>query len=68
MKHVTFILHVTDLSGDGFDTFAERELIGQMDDFLFVGKVNLLVAKGKYEPTKPYFFIHEFKKISQSNW
>ena len=62
MKQLSFILKKANLKGDSYDTFAERALSANVDGYDFGGYVDFVIAKGKYEPTKPYFFIQEFKK------
>ena len=62
MKQLSFILKKANLKGDSYDTFAERALSANVDGYDFGGCVDFVIAKGKYEPTKPYFFIQEFKK------
>ena len=63
MKHIAFILDVVDLSGADFDTFAERNLSGKVEGVEFSGIVDFLVARGRYEPREPYFFIQEYKRF-----
>jgi len=63
MKHLVFILNTVNLEGENYTTFAERELTGEVEGFTLTGKVDFLVARGKYSPTKPYFFIQEYKRF-----
>lgn len=62
MKYISPILNIARLKGVDYNTFAQRPIGAKVGDYEMFGYVNFLVAKGKYEPTKPYFFIHEFKK------
>jgi len=46
-----------------YTVFAERPIQAIMEeDILLTGRVDLVVASGKYNPQKPYFFFHEYKK------
>jgi hypothetical protein len=62
MKHISPILNSVDITGQSYNTFAQRPISAKVGDYEMSGYVDFLVAKGKYEPTQPYFFIHEFKK------
>ena len=62
MKHLSLILDLADLQGFDYNSFAERSISSIVDGFEMSGIVDFLVAKGKYEPRNPYFFIQEFKK------
>lgn len=46
----------------GFASFSERWLKKQIGTATFQGKVDWMVASGKYDPIKPFFFIHEYKR------
>ena len=63
MKHIAFILDIVSLSGQSYDTFAERNLSGLVEGIEFGGIVDFLVARGEYEPRNPYFFIQEYKRF-----
>lgn len=62
MKYISPILNTAHLWGLEYNTFSQRQISAKVGDYEMSGYVDFLVAKGKYEPTKPYFFIHEFKK------
>ena len=67
IKHLSVILNNAHLKGDSYNTFAGRPIGACIDGYDLSGFVDFLVASGRYEPTKPYFFVHEFKKsISHS--
>jgi len=68
MKYISPILNLIDISGLNYNTFAQRPISGRVQNYKMSGYVDFLVAKGKYEPTQPYFFIHKFKKsLNQTN-
>lgn len=62
MKYISPILNIANLKGSNYNTFAQRPIGAKVGEYELSGYVDFLVAKGKYEPVKPYFFIHEFKK------
>ena len=62
LKQLAFILASVDLDGEQYSSFAERPITAIVDGFRLTGLVDFVVAKGKYEPRNPYFFIQEFKK------
>jgi hypothetical protein len=65
IKHLALILDAANLEGSNFNTFAERSISAQVDKIEMCGIVDLVVAKGKYEPRNPYFFIQEYKRNKQ---
>ena len=56
---------MANLEGENYNTFAERSFGGKVDGIDISGTVDFLVARGKYEPRTPYFFIQEYKKFKQ---
>lgn len=48
-------------------SFAERDLKIVHKQSLIRGKVEWMVASGLFEPEKPFFFIHEYKKEKESS-
>ena len=62
IKYLSLILDLADIQGVDFNSFAERILGAKVDGIEFSGIVDFLIAKGRYEPRNPYFFIQEFKK------
>lgn len=67
IKHLSLIFEMAKLEGEDYSTFAQRVLSANVGGYDFGGYVDFVVAKGQYEPTVPYFFIHEFKKsLNQS--
>lgn len=65
MKHIAPIINAVEIYGEHFNTFAERCIAAKLGDFELAGIVDFVVAKGKYNPSKPYFFIQEYKKNKQ---
>ena len=62
IKHLSIILKNANLKGINYNTFAGRPIGANVDGYELTGFVDFLVANGRYEPTTPYFFVHEFKK------
>lgn len=62
IKQISVILKNANLKGENYNTFAGRPIGANVEGFELTGFVDFLIAGGRYEPTKPYFFIHEFKK------
>ncbi|MCP4350685.1 MAG: hypothetical protein GY795_34890 [Desulfobacterales bacterium] len=55
-----FIL--VEFTGENFNLFAERPIIGTVDDIEMKGKPDGMIASGFREPEKPYFCFQEYKK------
>ena len=67
IKHLSLIFNIANLEGENYSTFAQRQISATVEGYNFGGYVDFVVAKGQYEPTVPYFFVHEFKKsLNQS--
>ena len=67
IKHLSLIFNIANLEGENYSTFAQRQISAIVEGYNFGGYVDFVVAKGQYEPTVPYFFVHEFKKsLNQS--
>ena len=62
IKYVGPILNHIDIKGENFNTFAERNLSARVDGIRLTGKVDFVVSSGVYNPSKPYFFIQEYKQ------
>lgn len=41
---------------------ANRKLSGEIDGETVSGEIDLMLASGQFEPKKPYFCLHEYKK------
>lgn len=52
------------MEGEDYNTFAERDLSGKIDEIEFCGIVDFLVARGKFQPRESYFFCKNIKKIN----
>ena len=67
IKHLSLIFEIANLEGENYSTFAQRPISATVEGYDFGGYVDFVVASGQYEPTIPYFFVHEFKKsLNQS--
>jgi hypothetical protein len=62
IKHLSKILEIVDFGNEVYTEFAERIISAKVDEYELSGYVDLVIARGKYEPREPYFFIQEFKK------
>jgi len=62
MKYVSFITTFAYLSSDNYQTFADRSLSVQVGNEKLFGRVDFMVASGRYEPEAPYFCFHEYKR------
>ena len=62
IKHLSAILKIANLKGENYNTFAGRPIGADVEGVELSGYVDFLVASGRYEPVRPYFFVHEFKK------
>lgn len=56
------ILTLADFNTDHFNLFSEREMKGVLDKHELSGKPDGIIASGIYEPEKPYFCFHEYKR------
>ena len=54
------------LNGEGFSMFAQRPLAAEVGGYKVRGHVDWMTASGSYEPYKPYFFLHEYKRQKAS--
>ena len=62
MKYVSFITTFAHLSRQNYQTFADRSLSVQVGKEKLFGRVDFMVASGRYEPESPYFCFHEYKR------
>jgi hypothetical protein len=44
------------------NVFSQRTLSATINNIEIGGRVDFVLAKGRQKPTKPYFFIHEYKQ------
>jgi hypothetical protein len=49
-----------------YNLFHERALKAKVGNYEVKGVVDGMLASGSYEPESPYFFIHEYKRMKQS--
>lgn len=61
---ITPIIYIVDFQLHEFNVvpFAERTLSKKIQNTLFQGRVDWMVATGRQHPRQPFFFIHEYKK------
>lgn len=50
-----------------YTCFAERKLKAHLKNYCVEGIVDWMAALGSYEPRRPYFFIHEYKRTQQTD-
>lgn len=62
IKFISFIIGLADYDTDSFKSYANRKLKGTIDGKVLSGEVDLMIASGEFEPKKPYFCLHEYKK------
>ncbi len=60
-KFISFIVRFAHLSGDHYQSFGDRPLSAKVGEHTLHGRVDFMVASGKYEPKSPYFCFHEYK-------
>ena len=65
-KFIGPLLVSISLRGRGFNLFHERAIKAKVGDYEVSGVVDGMLARGSYEPEKPYFFLHEYKRMKQS--
>ncbi|MCS7085216.1 MAG: hypothetical protein RMM53_08340 [Bacteroidia bacterium] len=57
------VLELVDFSGPGYNSFADRNLKAVVGDVELSGKTDWMTATGKSRPVRPFFFLHEYKKL-----
>jgi len=62
IKFIALLIDKVDYDSADFKSFANRRLKGEIDGEEIAGEVDLMIASGKFEPKKPYFCLHEYKK------
>lgn len=53
--------------GRYYACFSERKLKAEIKGYAVEGSADWMVALGTYEPRRPYFFIHEYKRTQQTD-
>jgi hypothetical protein len=61
MKFLSPILNQVDFLTNDFQDWYDSTISGFVNGVELKGFADMMVAKGIYEPEKPYFFIQEFK-------
>ncbi|OQY00062.1 MAG: hypothetical protein B6I24_00660 [Bacteroidetes bacterium 4572_128] len=61
------LLHKVYFYGKNFREWFQPELSGIVNGKILKGKPDFMVASGKREPKKPFFFLQEFKKQSANS-
>jgi hypothetical protein len=52
--------------GSNYAAFLQRKISAEIHDYRVQGIIDYMVATGIYEPEKPYFFLHEYKRFKGS--
>ncbi|MEN9610026.1 MAG: hypothetical protein RLZZ628_840 [Bacteroidota bacterium] len=65
-RFIAQVVELASLIGVGYNTFTQRVLSATVHGVLLHGRPELMVASGREEPKKPYFFIHEYKPSRKS--
>jgi hypothetical protein len=65
-RFIAQVVELASLIGVGYNTFTQRGLSATVNGVLLHGRPELMVASGREEPKKPYFFIHEYKPSRKS--
>jgi len=65
-KFIAPLLYSVRMEGNSFNLFHERPLKAKVKDYSVSGIVDGMVAYGDTEPSHPYFFLHEYKRMKQS--
>ncbi len=67
-QFITPLLNSVNFITKNFRGWYERDLTGIVNNYELKGNTDFMVATGKLEPKKPFFFIQEFKKnLTKSN-
>jgi len=62
MKFIGPLLTMVNFDQPNYHSFMQRELSAPYKNETLSGLVDMVVAQGRRDPKKPYFFIHEYKK------
>jgi hypothetical protein len=60
---ITPLLNSIAFLGTHYSSFLQRKIAAEVHQHRVQGIVDYMVATGVYEPEKPYFFIHEYKRF-----
>jgi len=67
VKFIAQILDMVEFDQDGYQSFLERVISAPYKDDTLSGDVDFIVAKGRWVPEQPFFFLHEYKKDVNSS-
>ncbi len=68
LQFISPLLSLVNFTDNKFRAWYEHEITGTVNNYKLTGYTDFMVATGKLEPQKPFFFIQEFKKhITISN-
>ncbi|MEZ4939143.1 MAG: hypothetical protein R2799_16275 [Crocinitomicaceae bacterium] len=57
------LIQMAEIKSKNYNIFLERTISATFDnEYKLLGKPDLIVASGIFEPKNPYFFFHEYKK------
>ncbi len=62
LQFIAPLLLIVDYTMPNYKIFSQRSISATINNIEIGGKVDLVLAKGKQKPMKPYFFIHEYKQ------
>ena len=62
LQFIAPLLLLVDYKIKDCKVFSQRPLSATIKGIEIGGRVDFVLAKGKQKPTKPYFFIHEYKQ------
>jgi len=66
MQFIAPLLNIIDYNSDKYKPYSQRTLTLKTDKIEVSGKVDFMLATGKSRPKEPFFFIHEYKQMHQS--
>jgi len=62
-KFLNPLIRLVDYDEDkAYDTYIERTIKAEVEGHKLRGTVDFILAAGNYEPSGPFFFLHEYKK------
>ena len=67
LKFISLLLDKVNYEHATYNGFANRKLSFKHSGKTIAGVVDFMVASGRYEPKKPYFCFHEYKKEKGSD-
>jgi len=61
-QFIALLIDKVNYDNDLYKLFANRRLSGDINGETVSGEVDMMIASGQFEPQKPYFCLHEYKK------